>query len=219
MQGRSYNEISQLLKVPKSTLSSWFTGLELPDEAVERIKKRVGSLSLKKLIARNKNQSVIAEKRSNGLRDEGERMIDSLSRRDLIIIGSTLYWAEGYKRPVIRNGRALTSHRVSLTNSDPNIICIFIKFLTEICEIPCDNIKVWVRYFDHQDPAYILNFWQKTCRIPHSNFKTTLQSVSISSQRKRSYNSLPFGVAQVSVGNTNLYHKIMGMISGISKGI
>lgn len=215
--GRSYNEITRLLKIPKSTLSGWFTDLELSKEATKRLKDRVHEASLRGLIARNKNQTILAEARSKKMHDEGNKLIKNISKRDLLIIGVALYWAEGYKRPVVIKGKTRTSHRVSLTNSDPDLIRIFLQFLRETCKVSDDKITIWIRYFEHQDPAYLLDFWQKKCNIPYSNFKNTLQTVSISSQRKKSYNSLPFGVAQVSVNSTNLYHKIMGLISGIAK--
>ena len=216
MAGRSYNEIGRLLGVPKSTLSGWFTDLELPKEARKRIKDRVHTASLRGLIARNKNQTTLAQARSKAMHDEGRKLVKSISKRDLLIIGTALYWAEGYKRPVVIKGRVRTSHRVSLTNSDPDLIYIFLKFLREIYQVPDEQITIWIRYFKHQDPTYLLDFWQKKCNIPYSNFRNTLQTVSISSKRKKSYNSLPFGVAQISVNSTNLYHKIMGMISGVA---
>ncbi len=216
MAGRSYNEITRLLKVPKSTLSGWFTNIELSKEATKRLKNRVHTASIKGLLARNKNQTIIAETRSREMHDGGKSLIKNISKRDLLVLGTALYWAEGYKRPVVIRGKTRTSHRVSLTNSDPDLIFLFLQFLRETCKVPNEKIIIWIRYFNHQDPVYLLNFWQKKCNIPYSNFRKTLQTVSISSQRKKSYNSLPFGVAQISVNNTNLYHKIMGMISGIA---
>ena len=217
MAGRSYNEISRILGVPKSTLSDWFTSLELPDKAVHRLNQRVHDASLRGLIKRNKNQTILAEARAKEFRNAGKKMIGNISRRDVLILGTSLYWAEGYKRPVMKDGKPKTSHTVSLTNSDPDLITIFLRFLRETCEVEDEKINIWIRYFQHQDPAYLMDFWQQKCKIPYSNFHKTLQTVSISSQRKRTYNSLPFGVVQVSVNSTNLYHKIMGLISGVSK--
>lgn len=219
VQGRSYNEISSLLKVPKSTLSTWFSDLDIPEEAKQRLADRVAKTSLRGLIARNKNQTQLAEARSKKHKGDGEELLGTMNKRDLLVMGTSLYWAEGYKRPIVRKGRTITSHRVSLTNSDPDLVCMFIRFLKEVCEVSEEKIKIWIRVFEHQDEAYILNFWQRKCKIPHSNFKKTLQVVSISSQRKKPFNSLPLGVAQVSVSDTSLYHKIMGLISGMARNI
>lgn len=43
-QGKTYNEINRLLNIPKSTLSGWFDGLEIP----EIIKRRLWSNAQKK---------------------------------------------------------------------------------------------------------------------------------------------------------------------------
>src|SRR3989338_6043342 len=145
MAGRSYNEITRLLNVPKSTLSGWFTTLELPEKATKRLKDRVHVASVRGLIARNKNQTILAQARSKEMHDKGEKLIKDISKRDLLIIGTALYWAEGYKRPVVIRGKTRTSHRVSLTNSDPDLICIFLKFLREVCKVPNEKITIWIR--------------------------------------------------------------------------
>src|SRR6266487_1712609 len=69
--GRSYNEISHLLKIPKSTLSAWFSRLELSIEATQRLKDRVSETSMRALLARNKNQTMLAQKRSSEAQNNG----------------------------------------------------------------------------------------------------------------------------------------------------
>ena len=215
--GKSYNEITKSLKIPKSTLSGWFSGLSLSEEAQKRLKVRVSAASLRGLLARNKNQTRLAQVRAQETREKSAKSVRELSKRDLLMLGCALYWAEGYKRPIIRNGSPRTYHRVSLTNSNPELIGIFLRFLREICEVSDDKIIANVRTFRHQDPTYILDFWQKICKIPYSNFRKTIQTISISSQRRKPFNSLPYGVMQISVNSTDLFHRIMGLISGIAK--
>ena len=215
-QGRSYNEISKLLKIPKSTLSSWFIGLELSDEAKDRIKNRVYEKSTKALIQRNVVQTHLAEKRTKKIRDEARDSIATLKKNDLLLLGTSLYWAEGHKRPLIRKGRVITSHPVSLTNSDPKLIALFLKFLRQTCKVPDNKIIVNLRYFEHQNESYLLSYWQSLTQLPQSQFTKSYVGVSISSQRKRPYNILPYGVVQIRVSDTSLFHKIMGWIEGLS---
>lgn len=215
MQGRSYNEIVKLLSVPKSTLSSWFNSLEIPDEARERIKKRVYEKSTQALIKRNIAQTHFAEKRAQEIKNISKKELNNLTDRDLLILGVSLYWAEGYKRPIIRNGKIRTSHPVSLTNSDPKLILAFLKFIRQICKIPDQKMSINLRYFEHQNEAYLLNFWQNLTQLPSSQFKKSYLGVSISSQRKRPFNVLPYGVVQIRINDTALYHKIMGWIEGL----
>ena len=61
------------------------------------------------------------------------------------------------------------------------------------------------------------NFWSNETGILKSRISVYNQSVSISSQRKKPYNQLPYGVAQVVVADSALYHKIMAYIEGIKK--
>lgn len=217
MQGRSYTEISNLLFVPKSTLSNWFSELIIPEGARERINKRVYAKSTAALIERNKSQTYQAEKRASGTRSLASSQVGSLSDRDLFIVGIALYWAEGHKRPIIARGKIRTYHPVSFTNSDPKLISLFMRFLRETCQVPEEKIKAHLRIFDHQNEVYILDFWQKTAKIPMSNFGKVYRGISISSQHKRPYNILPYGTLQIRVNDTSLFHKIMGWIDGLQR--
>ncbi|OGN00691.1 MAG: hypothetical protein A3B91_05070 [Candidatus Yanofskybacteria bacterium RIFCSPHIGHO2_02_FULL_41_29] len=214
--GKSYNEISKILGTPKSTLSGWFTSLILPQEAQDRLKKRVYEKSIKALIKRNKFQTHLAEKRARQIRQTSKTELGRINKRDLFILGVALYWAEGYKRPRLLNGKIRTCHPVSLTNSDPRLIVSFLKFLRETCNVPENKIRAGLRIFDHQNENYLTDFWQRTTQIDSSRFGKIYKAVSISSQRKKPFNTLPYGTIQIKVSDTNLYHKVMGWIDGLS---
>lgn len=216
LEGKSYTEIKNILGIPKSTLSGWFTGLELSPKAKARIQKRVYSGTLKGLIKRNKNQTHLAVQRMRTIRKEAEAEINKLTVEDLKLIGSSLYWAEGYKRPIVRNGRELTHHSVALTNSDPKLVMIFLKFLREVCGVPNDKITADIRIYEHMNEKALFNFWQKTTNIPTKNFGKIYYGISKSSLGKRPFNRLPYGTISIRVNNTNLFHKIMGWINGLS---
>ena len=215
LQGRSYNEINKTLGVPKATLSDWFIGLELSEKAKERIKKRVYEKSVIGLIKRNKLQTHIAQQKARKIREIAKKEIEQLSKKELLLIGIALYWAEGYKRPIIKNGKIRTYHPVSMTNSDPNLIKIFIRFLREVCEVPEEKITANLRIYEHQNENYLLEFWSKLTDIPYSKFEKFYYGVSKSSLGKRPYNILPYGTIQIRINNSDLYHKIMGWIEGL----
>lgn len=219
LAGKSYNEITHLLNVPKGTLSGWFTNLELSQKAKERIQKRVYQGSLKGLIQRNKKQTHLAIQRMRRIRAETKREIEKITIGELKLIGITLYWAEGYKRLLIRNGRELTCHSVSLTNSDPKLIMIFLRFLREVCLVPDDKITADIRIYEHMNEQNLLNFWQKITKLSKDNFGKIYYGVSKSSLGKRPFNRLPYGTILIRVNNTNLFHKIMGWIEGLSNQV
>ncbi len=217
LEGKSYNEINKILGIPKATLSGWFTRLELSDKANNRISKRVSEKSLKGLIERNKSQTHLAEQRARATRETAKREITKLSKRELFLLGVSIYWTEGYKKPIVQNGKIKTFHSVSITNSDPNLIKMFTKFLIDICKVPEEKITANLRIYKHQNENYLLEFWSKTTNIPYSRIKKFYYGVSESNLDKKPFNTLPYGTIQIRVNNTELYHKIMGWIDGLSQ--
>ena len=217
LKGRSYNEIVRLLGVPKSTLSGWFTDLELPESARVRIAKRVYAGSVKALVKRNANQTQLAELKARRIRESSKKEVGKLSKTELSLIGTALYWAEGYKRPILKNGKVKTYHPVCLSNSDPALVRTYMRFLREVCQVSDEKISADVRIYQHQNEAYLLDFWSKVTGLPFGRFKKFYYGISLSSQHKRPFNILPYGTVQIRVNSTELYHKIMGWIEGLSK--
>lgn len=216
LSGYSYNQIKLELGIPKSTLSGWLTGLHLSSKANEKIAERVHSASLKGLIKRNENQTRLAIENMRNIRTISREEIKKPTLNELRLIGIALYWAEGYKRPMLRNGRERTYHAVALTNSDPKLITVFLRFLREVCGVSNDKINADIRIYEHMNGNELLKFWQKVTGIPSENFGKIYYGVSKSSLGKRPYNRLPYGTVMIRVNSTNLFHKIMGWIEGLA---
>jgi len=217
LSGKSYGEIQKELGVPKSTLSGWLSGVILAPEKRQRIEAKAYYKSREALIRRNKQQTELAKKRALLTRQEAAHDINSLTKKDLVILGAALYWAEGYKRLQVRNGREITAHAVSLTNSDPLLVRAFIRFLREYCEVPITKIKMGLRMFKHQNENHLKRYWHKATGIPLENFQKTYLGISKSSMGKRPFNRLEYGIVQVVVADTKLFHRIMGYIEGLKK--
>lgn len=215
-QGYSYNEISHRLDIAKSTLSAWLHGMALSSHARERLAQRVNKNTLRTLVRRNKQQTHLALQRMRVIRAESLREIKTISKQELKCIGIALYWAEGYKRLQKRNGREVTYHPVSLTNSDPKLIAAFLRFLREICHVPDNKIRIEIRIYQHQNEKNLLKFWKNVTQLPSQNFGKTYYGVSKSSANKRPFNQLPYGTALIRVNDTALFHKIMGWIEGMA---
>jgi len=215
-QGWSYNEINKKLGIPKSTLSGWFSNLVLSDKAQDRLKKRKG-LGTETLIKRNIAQTHTARERANKIRKSGISEVSNIkiSKEILLIIGVCLYWGEGYKRAKHRNGRILYNHPIQLTNSDPAMARAFVKFLNEIMEVPLESIKMSLRLYDHINENEALEFWLKATGLPCTCYQNTTRLVSISSQRKKPYNSLPFGTVELRMNDTERFHQLMGWLEGL----
>lgn len=216
LEGNSYSQIEQKLNVPKSTLSSWFSGLQLSEVLTHKIRTRGQTKAINALVTRNQKQTNLAVRRAAEGRIKSRVSLGGMSRRDILIAGIALYWAEGYKKQKNRNGRLVTYHPVSLTNSDPKLIKLFLRFLRENCEVSEGKIRANLRIFPHQNEKKLVDFWANITNLDHTVFGKTYIGQSSASKNIRPYNQLPFGVIQIRVSDTPLFNRIMGWIDGLA---
>lgn len=217
VNGYSYNEINQKLRVAKSTLYSWLYDVVLPSNAITRLQSRVAQGTLNGLVTRNKMQTVLAKERARKIREESRVRIGEIKDSDLLLIGAVLYWAEGYKRLKIVRGREVTSHVVSLTNSDPSMVKAFIIFLKQALKIPSARIFISMRLFEHIGEKQAIHYWMRVTGLSRSQFTKPTYPISRSSQGKRPFNRLPYGTVQVIVSDTQIFYRIMGFIEGVKE--
>ncbi len=93
------------------------------------------------------------------------------SKTTLKIVGATLYWAEG--RKPYRDKRGWMQYPVALTNSDPEVIKTFTKFLREIIGIKNKNLRGWLQVYPDLDKTKCEKFWSKLSGIPTKQFHKT----------------------------------------------
>lgn len=83
----------------------------------------------------------------------------------LKIAGLMLYWAEGAKfNPERRNCT------VDFANSNPEMICAFLKFLREICRVDETHLRVYIYCHANQNIEAVKDFWHNATKIPLSQF-------------------------------------------------
>ena len=215
--GHSYNEISAKLGTPKSTLNGWFKGLVLSDVAQARLQGRVRQGTLNSFVKRNKLQTHIARQRVLQIRREFKKLVPKLTKKDLLLAGAILYWAEGYKRPLVRYGREITSHSISFVNSDPEMVKVFILFLTTVLHVPLENLRLSMRLYAHINEQDSMRYWRAIAGVPESCFRKTTYLVSGASKRKRPYTRLPHGTLQVAVYSTEKFSQLMGLLEGVKE--
>lgn len=121
--GRTYDEIVHELGVSKSSVSLWTRDLPKPPT------RRAGSYSFKRVSAARHAQwdSVLAERERERaeLKATAAAAVGTLSDRDLLLIGTALYWAEGAKdKPYDRR------EQLKFVNSDPDVVRVHLRWLT-----------------------------------------------------------------------------------------
>lgn len=132
--------------------------------------------------------------------------LNRLSTEQLWLIGVALYWGEGGK--TVRGG-------VRLSNSDPAVIRLMMKFFRDVCRVPEEKFRGHIHTFSHLNSRKAEMYWSKISGIPRGRFYKTYTKPSIASKNKK--DNLPYGTFQVYVHDTVLFFKIVGWIERIKE--
>lgn len=214
IKGCSYNEINRSLGIPKSTLSGWFRDLVLSSHARQRLDGRL-KIGSQVLVRRNKMQTHAALQRARKIQEDAASTVDTITEHEVRLLGAALYWAEGYKRPRMYNGKERTGHAISFVNADQDMVRLFLRFLVEVLGVAREKIKANLRLYDHMNEAEMLQHWSEAIGLPNVQFGKTTRLISIASQRKKPFNRLPHGTIQIGVYDTAKFHQLIGLIEGV----
>jgi hypothetical protein len=115
-----------------------------------------------------------------------------------------LYWAEGAK------GRTA----IQFTNSDPRMLVLFRRFLTEALGLDRDRIclKINVYTGNGLTISQIERYWLDLLDLPQSAVRKHAINQMPTSSSGRAKNKLPYGVCTLSVHNTWMLQHIYGGI-------
>ncbi len=123
----------------------------------------------------------------------------------LYVAGVMLYWAEGDKS---------SRHAARISNSDPEVLRLFMRFLRDCLGVADAQIAVTCNLFaDHLERQWeIEQFWLDTLVVDRDRMcKTFVNVYSKYSQKKRT-NKLPYGTTRVTVHSTAVVQGIYGAI-------
>jgi len=210
-KGYSYSEVLKEVPVAKSTLSLWL-------RAVGLAKRQKQRLTNKKIEAQKRGARFVQERRiriTEEIKRLAKKDVKKITKRELWLIGVILYWAEGSKQKSNN-----VSAPVSLGNSDPEIIRIFIKWLYEFFKLNPDDLEIRLYIHETGDEMRSKKYWSKITKIPVYKFhKTVFKKHNIKTNRKFN-NRRYYGLLEVRVKrSTNLNRKISGWIEGICENI
>jgi|SRR5581483_722846 len=203
-QGKSINEIVEEAGLSKASVSQWVRDIILTDAQKNRLTEK------------GRNLESVERRRLNRLQNEKARRqitVDSakkdykfISLEQLKLIGVILYLGEGGKT---------SRGKVQITNSDPAVIKIMMKFFREICNIPESKFRASIHTFTHADVLQTEKYWSKISGIPRTQFFKTYIKPSSASLQKRQ--TLPFGTFDIYVCDTKLFLTIQGWIERIKE--
>lgn len=200
-EGFSLNEISKKLNVSKSSVSKWVNNVNINKNKLQRLKNNSYS---NELIEKRRQTRLSSErqKRQSIILD-AKNTIQNMDTYQLKIFGTSMYWAEGSK-----TNRSL----VRISNSDPDIIKIMMKYFRNTCKVKESKFRLYIHTHSKHNILEAEKFWSEVTKIPKKQFFKT--HVAKSSASKNIRKTLPYGTCEIYVCDTELFLKITGWIEG-----
>lgn len=153
-QGHSYNEISSLLNISKSTCSKWLLGIKLNKQAIKRLiekreRGRINSALTLRQYAKERDQYI----QNKVARELSEFQLTNITGK---LLCASLYWAEGGKN----------ASGLYFANSDPAMIKVFVNLLRTYFEIKEDKLKALLHLHEYHEINKQKNYWSRITKIP-----------------------------------------------------
>lgn len=203
-KGMSMNEIIQKTGYSKASVSDWTKDIVLTKKQRERLSLK--GRSMESIERRRKSRLFNESKKRQIITDKAKADFSDLSERELKIIGSMIYWGEGGKTK--RN-------MARISNSDPIIIKVIMKYFRDICGVPNSKFRASVHTFTYANIEKTIGHWVEISGIPKDQFfKPYIKQSSASFQKRH---TLPFGTLDIYVCDTKVFLTIMGWIEKISE--
>jgi transcriptional regulator with XRE-family HTH domain len=159
LAGRSYNEIAAALGVSKSSVSLWVRDLPTPLALIDRT-EHITRVSREYWRAEQERLRVQRER----TKSSASAWVGAISNRELILIGTALYWAEGSKdKPYARR------ERLVFINSDPDVIRVFARWLDLIGALP-ESRRYRLSIHESADLAAAHEHWAEVLGVAVDQF-------------------------------------------------
>jgi len=205
-KGWSVRSIAKEINCSKSSVSIWVRDIPLTKEQINNLKSSQDRARAKAADHPNSSRNKWQQFRQ-GIIDKSKKDIShNCSLKTLKLIGSALYWAEGY-----------TASRNSFVfaNVDPAMIKLMLRFLKEVCHIKNAKLRGRVNIHPGLDAVKAQRYWADISGIPLKQFHKPLLAVSKASKQKRK--TLPYGTFRIIISDVVLCSKIKGWIEGLKE--
>ncbi len=207
-KGESIKEIAKSLSISKSTVSLWCRDIELTAKQIQRLYENMVVGGYK---GRLKGARIQKERKEKKIKDyliEGVKEIKSLTKKELLVAGLSLYWGEGgRKNPGVR-----------FYNSDPEIVKFIIKWFKAIFGITEERFLIYIMINEtHKNRVGdVKKYWIKTTGISSGQFR---KIILIKAKNKKVYENFNqhYGTLNIRLTKSaDLYYRIMGLIKALN---
>lgn len=212
--GKTYSEIMNTVPVAKSTLALWFKELNLSQPQKQKLTQKKRNAQKRGGEARR----VMRIRETREIKARAKKEVGKLSHRELWLIGTALYWAEGTKEK--RDSRQ--SVLAEFSNSDPKMIKLYIRWLIDIVGVNPNQVYcyLYIRKSAEGHLSSIRKKWIGVTGLPKKQFTGVYYKKHTIKTNRKNIGDNYFGTLRVWVSkSTDLNRKISGWYDGIAEGI
>ncbi|MGH2968281.1 MAG: helix-turn-helix domain-containing protein [Solirubrobacteraceae bacterium] len=197
--GMSVKAIAAAVGVSPGTASRWLRDIPLTSAQRAALEAANPVLNGQCLGARRLQQKARVQRQYAQAGGRGR----AAAADPLHLMGCMLYWAEGSKR---RN-------QLVFTNSDPDMMATFVRFLRECYGVPDDRLRLTVNVHlgNGLSIREVESWWLDRLGLPRSALcHPVVNRISSASLRKR--RTLPYGTARLVLCSTEVVQSIYGAV-------
>ncbi len=175
VRGYSIAEISSRFCVSKSTASLWVKDIKVSEIGLKRIENRI-LLSRMQSYATNHGKKLNRISKAN---IEANKLLNKVQINNSLSLSllAIMYWCEGSKE----------DRSIRFTNSDPNLIRMFLRIMRENFQIDEKRITISLHIHDYHDEQQTINFWSKITSVPAIQFNKVFLKKSDHDYQKTGY--------------------------------
>lgn len=200
-EGNSYSYIKKYINVSKSTLSRWLKDYPLSSNRIRELR----DWNMVRIENYRNTRRKQREDRTNKLYLEQKRVIFPFSNRDFFIAGLFLYWGEGTKT---------RDNGLVVANTDPSILCFFIKWLDKVFKVPKSKLKIALHLYSDMDKNQEINYWINILGIDEKQFvKPYIKLSKISGLTRKG--TFGHGTCSVRIDDVRIAERVIASIKVI----
>ena len=120
--------------------------------------------------------------------------------KELKMIGTMLYWAEGYKTE--------KASGVDFANSDPDMVLVFLNFLRSRYILDQHRLHFSLYHYSDQEQVHLIDFWSNKLGVPASQFKNHYIKKDPQINRRK----MAYGVLHVRYNDKKMLRDLLNLI-------
>ncbi len=173
--GHSIKEIAKILNIAINTSSNWLREISISKEGESRMREQASLHRYKMSLCwtqKRLTKSLFHQKQAQIILDQIS-FTPSISK----LICAVFFWAEGSK----------TNHRLEFTNSDPNMIVLFLRLLRQSYDLDEKKFRVCLHLHEYHNAEEMIDFWSRITGIPHNQFIKPYKKPHTGFRKKKDY--------------------------------